>query len=162
MVIAMKKIANALDKMFSYLTATFFVLVSVCVLIQIITRYTPGISAPWTDETTRLLFMYTIMAGAPMAIKYREYAVIDMLLNNLHGKARHAITIFEHLVICAVGAVGAWQAYIFFTKGLKTLSTSLQINMGIFYVVPVGIFAFTTIYSLAVIVEEAVAMVRGE
>ncbi|MEM5767212.1 MAG: TRAP transporter small permease [Bacillota bacterium] len=158
----MKKIAKALDKTFSYLTAASFVLVGVCVLIQIVTRYTPGISAPWTDETTRLLFMYTMMAGAPMAIKYREYAVIDMLLSNLNGKVRHAMLIFEHLVISAVGVVGAWQAYIFFTKGLKTLSTSLQINMGFFYVVPVGIFALTTLYSLALMVEEAMAMGKGE
>ncbi len=158
----MKKIAKAFDKVFSYLTAACFILVGICVLVQIITRYTPGLSAPWTDEMTRLLFMYTIMTGAPIAIKYREYAAIDILLNNLHGRVRHAITVFEHLVISVVGVIGTWQAYIFFTKGLKTLTTSLRINMGFFYIVPIGIFALTTIYSLALVVEEVMDMVKGE
>ena len=51
--IAMKKITDILDKIFHYLTALSFGLVSICVLVQVITRYTPGISAPWTDEMTR-------------------------------------------------------------------------------------------------------------
>ncbi len=158
----MKKIAKILDKVFSYLTATCFILVGACVLVQIATRYTPGLSAPWTDEMTRLFFMYTIMAGAPIAIKYREYATIDILINNLHGRVRRVITIFEYLVISVIGVVGTWQAYIFFTKGLKTLTTSLRINMGFFYIVPIGIFALTTIYSLALVVEEVMGMVKGE
>ena len=42
----MKKITDILDKIFHYLTALSFGLVSICVLVQVITRYTPGISAP--------------------------------------------------------------------------------------------------------------------
>jgi hypothetical protein len=132
----MKKIAKAFDKVFSYLTAACFILVGICVLVQIITRYTPGLSAPWTDEMTRLLFMYTIMTGAPIAIKYREYAAIDILLNNLHGRVRHAITVFEHLVISVVGVIGTWQAYIFFYKGVKDTHDLFADQHGVFLYCP--------------------------
>lgn len=102
----MKKITDILDKIFHYLTALSFGLVSICVLVQVITRYTPGISAPWTDEMTRLFFMYTIMFGAPMAIKYKEYAVIDIVTNSIHGKPRHIISILDYILICIVGGCG--------------------------------------------------------
>ena len=46
----MKKIDMFFDKIFHYLTAISFGLVSICTLIQVIARYTPSFSAPWTDE----------------------------------------------------------------------------------------------------------------
>ena len=128
----MKKITDILDKIFHYLTALSFGLVSICVLVQVITRYTPGISAPWTDEMTRLFFMYTIMFGAPMAIKYSEYAVIDIVTNNMHGPFRHIINILDYVFICVVGVAGTKQAHIFWKTGLRTVYTSLRINIGIF------------------------------
>ena len=158
----MKKITDILDKIFHYLTALSFGLVSICVLVQVITRYTPGISAPWTDEMTRLFFMYTIMFGAPMAIKYKEYAVIDIVTNSIHGKPRHIISILDYILICIVGVVGTRQGFIFWKTGLRTVSTSLRINMGVFYLVPVGIFALTSIYCAAGIISEIVTMGKGE
>ena len=157
----MKKITDLLDQKFHYLTALSFGLVSICVLVQVITRYTPGISAPWTDEMTRLFFMYTIMFGAPMAIKYNEYAVIDIVTNNMRGKLKHIISILDYIFISIVGVVGTRQAFIFWKTGLRTVSTSLRINMGIFYLVPVGIFALTSIYCMAGIISEVLAMGKG-
>lgn len=158
----MKKITDILDKLFHCLTALSFGLVSICVLVQVATRYTPGISAPWTDEMTRLFFMYTIMFGSPMAIKYGEYAVIDIVTNSMHGKLRSAISILDYVFICIVGVVGARQASIFWKTGLRTVSTSLRINMGIFYLVPVGIFALTSIYCVSGIIKEILELGKGE
>ena len=109
----MKKITDMLDKIFHYLTALSFGLVSICVLVQVITRYTPGISAPWTDEMTRLFFMYTIMFGAPMAIKYSEYAVIDIVTNNMHGPFRHIINILDIFLFHIQISLLVIQTYLF-------------------------------------------------
>lgn len=158
----MKKSIDLFDKFFHYLTAISFALVSICVLIQVITRYTPGISAPWTDEMTRLFFLYTIMFGAPMAIKYSEYAVIDILTGSLKKNYAIIAQIFSYLIIAVVCAVGSWQALRFWSKGLRSLSTSLQINMGFFYFIPVGIFALTLMYSLLGIVMEIKKLWKGE
>lgn len=110
---------------------------------------------------TRLFFMYTIMFGAPMAIKYNEYAVIDIVTNNMRGKLKHIISILDYIFISIVGVVGTRQAFIFWKTGLRTVSTSLRINMGIFYLVPVGIFALTSIYCMAGIISEVLAMGKG-
>ena len=150
----MKKIINCFDKIFHLLTAGSFFLVSLCVLIQIITRYTPGISAPWTDEMTRFFFLYTIMFGAPIAIKHKEYASIDILTTSLKPKIQRILNIFNALIINVVAFFGTLQALILFKTGLKTVSVSLRIPMWTFYVVPIGIFAFIFIYTIAEIVTE--------
>lgn len=52
----MKKVLDVLDRLFHYLAAIGFGCVTVCVLVQILARYIPGVTAPWTDEMTRLFF----------------------------------------------------------------------------------------------------------
>ena len=52
--------------------------------------------------------------------------------------------------------------YILEDLALRTVSTSLRINMGVFYLVPVGIFALTSIYCAAGIISEIVTMGKGE
>ncbi|MDD3368878.1 MAG: TRAP transporter small permease subunit [Lachnospiraceae bacterium] len=157
----MKKIDFILDKIFHYLTALSFGLVSVCVLAQIVARYIPSISAPWTDEMTRLFFMYTIMFGSPMAIKYSEYAVIDIITSRFKGKTASVINVLVYLITCILCVVGFRQSYTLFQTGFKLKSSSLQISMIYFYIVPVCIFGFTFIYSARKIIEEIITVIKG-
>lgn len=136
----MKKVLDVLDRLFHYLAAIGFGCVTVCVLVQILARYIPGVTAPWTDEMTRLFFQYTIMIACPMAIKYHEYASIDVIAAQTHGTGRHILNLVSDAAILIVCLFGIPQARTYFRVGTKSLSTSLQINLGIFYVVPLVIF----------------------
>ena len=138
----MKKVLDVLDRLFHYLAAIGFGCVTVCVLVQILARYIPGVTAPWTDEMTRLFFQYTIMIACPMAIKYHEYASIDVIAAKTHGTGRHILT--------------------YFRVGTKSLSTSLQINLGIFYVVPLVIFILTAVYVVLDAINEVNLIRKGD
>ena len=148
----LKETIDKMDKVFHILSAITFICVGFCVMTQVITRYTPGISASWTDELTRLFFLYSVMLGAPMAIKYNEYAVIDIVTSNVKGKVRKVLDFFINLVVAIIAGVGMVQAKIFFQSGLRSVSTSLLINMGLFYVVPLLIFALSLAYCLIKII----------
>jgi TRAP-type C4-dicarboxylate transport system permease small subunit len=158
----MKKCLDALDGMFHCLSALAFVLVGVCVLVQVTTRYTPGISTPWTDEMTRMFFLYAVMLASPMALKYREYAAIDIFTGNLGKTAAHIQRLLILALTIVVMIAGAWQALAFFKVGRRIVTTSLAINMGFFYVVPLGIFALTFLYCLVGIAGEAAAPGKRE
>lgn len=158
----MKKIDMFFDRVFHCLTALAFGAVSFCTLVQIITRYTPGISAPWTDELSRLFFMYTVMLGAPMAIKYAEYAVIDVVTSRIHGVLSNLLHIVIHGLIVVFCVVGFKQGLLLLKLGLKTVSSALQISMVYFYMVPVGIFLLTLIYCVIKIIGELVKIGKGE
>ena len=142
----MERILKAMDWFFHMLSAIGFGLVSVTVLIQIIARYIPAISAPWTDEMSRMFYLYTVMLGCPMAVRFREYASIDVIAVNCKGSWRMLLNIFTDLVMIVVCGIALPHAKTFFVAGMRSLSTSLQINLGIFYVIPLGIFILTILY----------------
>lgn len=143
----MEKLISVIDKIVRALLAILFGIVSFCVLVQIIARYTPPevLTAPWTDEMTRLFFLYTVMLGAPWAILYHSYASIDVIAGRLKGRTRVLLDIFVDLVIIVVAVVGIPQANLYFGVGQVSKSTSLQINLGLFYVVPLVIFTLTVL-----------------
>lgn len=158
----MKKVLDVLDRLFHYLATIGFGCVTVCVLVQILARYIPGVTAPWTDEMTRLFFQYTIMIACPMAIKYHEYASIDVIAAQTHGTGRHILNLVSDAVILIVCLFGIPQARTYFRVGTKSLSTSLQINLGIFYMVPLVIFILTAVYVVLDAINEVNLIRKGD
>lgn len=158
----MKKVLDVLDRLFHYLAAIGFGCVTVCVLVQILARYIPGVTAPWTDEMTRLFFQYTIMIACPMAIKYHEYASIDVIAAQTHGTGCHILNLVSDAAILIVCLFGIPQARTYFRVGTKSLSTSLQINLGIFYMVPLVIFILTAIYVVLDAINEVNLIRKGD
>ncbi len=146
------KIKEKIDQAFLVLSTVFFVITSACVLIQICARYTTAFSASWTDEMTRLFFMYTMMLAAPMAIKCHEYAVIDMIPEKLHGKVSLFFAVVTHIVIILVSGVAAYMSVPLFQASLTNLSTAMRINMGYYYIVPLVLFTLTFIYAVIEVV----------
>ena len=106
--------------------------------------------------------MYTIMFGSPMAIKYAEYAVIDVITSRIHGVSSSLLHILIHGLIALFCFVGVKQALVLYKTGFRTVSASLQISMSIFYAVPVGIFSLTAIYCVVKILQEIMNLGKGE
>lgn len=155
------KISHFFDQAFHFLSFLAFMSVGILVLIQIFGRYTPWFSTPWTDELTRMFFLYSIMLGAPMAIRFDEYAIIDVVTSNLYGKKHDVLVIFNSIIVTIITFVGMQQALKFFLSGLRTATTSLQINMGYFYVTPLMIFILTFLYSVIKSIELIQKVLKG-
>ena len=157
----MEKALRIIDKIVRAAASILFGIVSICVLIQIIARYVPAISAPWTDEMTRLFFLYTVMVSAPWAILYHQYASIDIISSRLKGKARIMLDIFVDVVITAITACGIPFAWKYYQVGTFSRSTSLQINLGLFFVVPLVIFCLTVATCLVDIIRNVRKLREG-
>lgn len=145
---AIVRCKERLDKAFLLISTVCFIITSFCVLVQIVARYTPFFSAAWTDEMTRLFFMYTMMSASPLAIKCHEYAVIDLIPEKLHGTASMVFAVTTHVVIVLVSGVAAAMSVPLFQASLTNLSTALRINMGFYNIVPLVLFTLTCIYAL--------------
>lgn len=154
----MRNTLKSIDNMFHYLAFVSFVIVSILVSIQILARYIPGFSAPWTDELTRLFFLYTMMVSSPMAIRHNEYAAIDVISANLKGRSQHILQIITYIIVGIVSFIASQQALFFFKIGIRSVSTSLKINMGIFHFTVLGLFALTFIYCILGILNEVYEM----
>ena len=92
----------------------------VVVSIQVVTRFLPGVAAPsWTEEVSRLLFVYCIAFGIGVGIMERAFPKLELVSNWLSKKQKTKLatainaTLFVFLMFagyCAVYFVGSGQS----------------------------------------------------
>ena len=77
------------------------------------TRWAPTmkISVPWTEELSRLFFIYVGFTGTAIATREKELIVVDVLLTRLPEKARIVfdaliqVIVFAFYCVMLVGAI---------------------------------------------------------
>ncbi|POR00004.1 hypothetical protein AU468_09890 [Alkalispirochaeta sphaeroplastigenens] len=83
------------------LAVFLFSVILLLILWQIISRYILGVPVPWTDELSRLLFVYMGVLGAHLAQRDKIHVRIDMILSCLAPRALRVVEILFNLIILA-------------------------------------------------------------
>ena len=90
-----------LVKIFDGISVIVFVVMVLVVLLQVFARYVLKVSVPWTEELSRLLFIYVGFTGTAIATRENELIVVDILLTRLPEKIRNVFNILIELFIFA-------------------------------------------------------------
>lgn len=130
---ALTKIVNTILKT---VTVSVFLVLVICVVWQVFSRYVLGTPSTVTDELARFIFMWIGLIGAAYTLGRRKHLAIDLLTGALTGKRKLYSDYFITLAIAAFAGV-----VMFYGGGqlvLKTLangqvSPALRIPMGYVY-----------------------------
>lgn len=148
------KIDKVVDKVLSTITTLLYIAMIVVVLLQIVGRYTPSITISWSEELTRLLFVYIVCLGAPLSIRYEEFADVDLIISEVAAKKKRIlyIVIYALMVIfCGVMSISGLK---FAEIGGKSISPAMKLPMVIHYSsIPItgflcGIYSLLQLYGI--------------
>ncbi|SNT06081.1 TRAP-type C4-dicarboxylate transport system, small permease component [Anaerovirgula multivorans] len=124
------KIKSLITKVLDILTViTFIALISVVVL-QVLGR-TPLLPKAfhWTEEVTRMLFLFLISVASISAVLHNEFVSVDLFTSRLQGKVLLIYNTIIHFVL------GIFLLYLipagikFMNLGARQLSPGLRVNM---------------------------------
>lgn len=131
--------------------AAFFLLVGV-VMLSVITRFfLPSVVFPWTEETSRFLFLWTVALGAPCALKRGEFVSVDFLVGCFPQKLRKT---FQSVFY---GMTGVFFSVVFFFSlqfarlGIFQMSPTMRIPMVFAYLSMVVTSFFIALYAFALL-----------
>ncbi len=130
---ALTKLVNTILKT---VVVTVFVILVVCVVWQVFSRFILGTPSTVTDELARFMFMWIGLIGAAYTLGMRRHLAIDLLTGSLTGTKKLASDYFITLAIAVFAGV-----VMFYGGGqlvLKTLangqvSPALRVPMGAVY-----------------------------
>lgn len=103
------------------------------VLLQIFARFFLEQAPSWTEEVSRLFFIFSVAFAAPLALKSNYYIHLDVFFNMLKTKWQKRvntiilITVFLLFLILSIAAIE------FVTMGFTENSPSMGIKMGIVF-----------------------------
>src|SRR5690625_2097535 len=86
-----------LSKVFENISGLFFLLMLVLILVQIFYRFIIQIGVPWTEEISRLFFIYLTFVGGAIAVHKGVMIVVDTVPNTAKGRVGEILKVLINL-----------------------------------------------------------------
>lgn len=149
---------NIWDRFEEYLLIAGMWIMVVLVFAQVVMRYLFQYSLPWSEETSRFLFLWLVWIGAGYAVKMRAHIRIEAFTNLLSSENRRLMEFFSTFVwfcFCIFfawkGSELTWKLYV-----REQLSPIMQMPMAYAYAaIPAG-----TILMIIRLIEDMARQVR--
>ncbi len=130
-------------------TLICFILLILNVCFQIITRLCiPSFAKVWTEEMSRLLFVYSIAFAAPLAMKHNEYVNVDFVLDLLPKKVRKVVDLCISFGVVVLLAVILKEAFAFAMLGKNQVSVTMGYKMMYVYMAMPIMLSFMLLYAI--------------
>ena len=100
------------------------------VLVQIYGRFFLAASPPWTEEASRLFFIYTVAFGAAPAFADGYFIALDLLPGSVPDVWRERLAVFVRYFIVVFCAVLTVYATRFVLLGMAERSPGMGLRMG--------------------------------
>ncbi|MDR1322463.1 MAG: TRAP transporter small permease [Gracilibacteraceae bacterium] len=91
-----------------YFLCLLFILMPVICFFQVLCRYALHLSAPWTEETMRALFVWATFIGASLGVKYGSHLGVTAIVNLFPYRMR---TAFQALIYLACTCICLFLTY---------------------------------------------------
>lgn len=101
----------------------------IMVLIQIYARFFLPNSPSWTEEASRLFFIYALSFAAGLAVKNHYYVHLDYFFNKFSEKTQKVIMLIIPLTTALLFLIVAIYSLDFIVQGHAERSPSLKVRM---------------------------------
>ncbi len=93
-----RRLSTFLNEFELYIGAVLFIVMTVLLTLQVVSRYVLGASYSWTEELCTIFFIWMVYLGASSAVLKGKHLRIDLFLEKARGKRRKVLLIFTNLV----------------------------------------------------------------
>lgn len=100
---------------------------------QVICRVGLNNSIVWAEEACRYLFVWMVFLGAGIGLLHRRHITIDIVPNLIPKSARKYYNALIDLLILAFAAAIVYYGWLFAARGMRQVSTAMQIPLGYVY-----------------------------
>ncbi len=101
--------------------------------VQVTSRYALGIGVPWTDETSRFLYIAQIFLGVPVAQRYGAHIRITIMIDPLPPRLRRVVDAIGDIVILVITLALVVGAYRMMQRTSGVLASTLPVSMAMIY-----------------------------
>ncbi len=155
-----EKLSRIVDEILGFLVKVLGIALIITVALQIFSRYIPFITVVWTEELSRLLFVWYAMFSVAVAYIEDKHLSLDIFYEKLGAKAKKFLDGLELVLTMVVSVTITVKGYQLLDTVRIQTSPILRLSMGVFYAaIPAG-FTFITIFSLLKVIEFFMNLVK--
>jgi TRAP-type transport system small permease protein len=150
------------NKIIDNVASGLFLFILALVLAQIFFRFVIRMSVPWTEEISRLTFVYLAFFGGAIALREGTMIVVDTVPNLVKGRAKHLLNLLIYIAsLIYILIMFKGSLYMVKLAWPTTLATVQWISNGWMYIAMVISFGLMIVYSISPIINSAVQTFKG-
>ncbi len=146
---------RAIDFIYDKFVGSFVKIIGIVmvltILLQIFSRAFMKVPFAWTEEFSRITFMWFCFLGSGLAMKHKAHLGIDYLVNKMSEKRQKIFNIIINIIICVFSFIITFYGIRMMLVMHKQVSSVMRIPMSYFYaVIPVTgmLFLIVSLYML--------------
>lgn len=125
--------------------------------IQVVSRYALAIGVPWTDETSRFLYIAQIFLGAAIAQRYGAHIRITIFLDMLSERPRRFFDALGDLLVLVISAALIYGAWLMIQRTSNVAASTLPVTMAWLY----GVQALGVVLYALLVLRDLFIKLRG-
>lgn len=129
----MKKILYLFHKIAEVGTLVSLIGMILAVTIQVVTRFLLPSAPSWTEELSRICFIYSVGFGVALAIKGDAFVRLELIKNYLPVNAYVQLNRGIHIIVIGFSLLLLYYSWKFVQLGMIERSPSLKIHMSVVF-----------------------------
>ena len=126
---------RALDRLLRYLLTFLIGLLTVSVFLQVLIRFVFKSPLPWTEEVSRIAFVYSIFVGATITVREKAHLNVDFVLVALPPGPARAIRLIGTGLVGIFLACMTWQGIAFVRATGVQVTPVMQVPFRYLYLI---------------------------
>src|SRR5512137_478753 len=103
---------STLDRALKHLLWLLVAILTASVFLQVLSRFVFKYPLPWTEEVSRIAFVYSIFVGATIAVREKTHLNIDVLLIVLPKGMARVITVLGLILVGIFLGFVTWEGIV--------------------------------------------------
>jgi TRAP-type C4-dicarboxylate transport system permease small subunit len=124
------------------------------VLLQVLIRFVFKYPIPWTEEVSRIAFVYTVFVGATIAVRQQAHLNVDVLLVALPPRVARGLRLLGTTLVAVFLLFVTWQGVVFVRATGVQVTPVMQVPFRHLYLILPATGALMLLYLLAGAVDE--------
>jgi TRAP-type C4-dicarboxylate transport system permease small subunit len=116
--------------------------------VSVIARYALDIGLSWSDEASRLLFIWTVFVGFAVGVRHRAHIGVDFVIDRLPSKQRWLVEIVQDAAILIFSIIFTVQGWITVKFSFLQRLPGLDVSIAWLYFAVLVAGVLMTIYAI--------------
>lgn len=130
------------------LLAALIAVLVVFLTASVIGRYVFDIGLSWSDEASRLLFIWVVFLGFAVGVRHRAHIGVDFVVDRLPQTQRWVVEVIQDAAILFFSVLFTWQAWITVRYSFIQRLPGLDISIAWLYFAVLVAGVLMTIYAI--------------
>ncbi|WP_157961977.1 TRAP transporter small permease [Acuticoccus kandeliae] len=157
-----KGVLDRVDRVMEVVALTAFAIMMLSTLTQVFARYL-AISADWTEEFARVVFLSAMMIGMALAVRREEHIVVDFFFGKLAPRPKAMLTVCFDIAIIGLLVLWLRGALILMQLNANAIFVTLPwLSVAALYAVEAFGVAMMIVFILADIVRQGRLLKAGD